>query len=208
MFKIFSLTNVKERDAILHQIHRAIVTSSEPFPDTIFAFSILDTIRQNSWCFARSNDPNIKGNYWVMPHFSYWSWPKSFIGTIDEAVSRIEILEKDIPWSKKINKVVWRGTAWFNSIGNKQLRPNLLAATKDKAWANVEISEWGTNADSAKNAIRIEDFCRYKYIIYTEVTTPPNFSTYADTYRVSPTLGVCNIIKPVHPLSSPRHLHI
>ncbi|CZR55918.1 uncharacterized protein PAC_05806 [Phialocephala subalpina] len=162
---------IKERDAILHQINRAITTSPEPLPDTVFAFSILDTIRENAWCFARSNDPKVKGNYWVMPHFSFWSWPKSFIGTMDEALSKIDSIEDKIPWSKKIDKVVWRGTAWFNSIGNTALRPNLLATTKGKTWADVEILQWETNADSAKNAIRIEDFCKYKYIIYTEGLT-------------------------------------
>ncbi|KAF8854787.1 hypothetical protein BDZ45DRAFT_747117 [Acephala macrosclerotiorum] len=160
-----------ERGAILHQINRAIITSPEPLPDTVFAFSILDTIRENAWSFARSNDPKIKGNYWVMPHFSFWSWPKSFIGTMDEALSKTDMIEDEIPWSKKIDKVVWRGTAWFNSIANTALRPNLLATTEGKSWADVEIMQWETNADSAKNAIRIEDFCKYKYIIYTEGVT-------------------------------------
>jgi hypothetical protein len=199
--KIASLTNTKERDAILHQIHRAIVTSPEPLPDTIFAFSILDTIRQSAWCFARSNDPKIKGNYWIMPHFSYWSWPKSFIGTVEEAVARIQVLEKEIPWSKKISKVVWRGTAWFNSIGNTALRPNLLATTKDKAWADVEVSDWGTNADSAKNAIKIEDFCKYKYIIYTEV------SVQLDVVEVMLTMKGCHILWSPTVSSSMRIRH-
>ncbi|KUJ18869.1 uncharacterized protein LY89DRAFT_613994 [Mollisia scopiformis] len=160
-----------EREAILHQIYRALITSPEPIPDTIFTFSILDTVRENVWCFARSNDPKIQGSYWVMPHFSFWSWPKSFIGTVDEALAKTDVIERDIPWSKKIDKVVWRGTAWFNSIGNNALRPNLIAATKGKDWADVQILEWGTNADSAKNALNIEDFCKYKYIIYTEGIT-------------------------------------
>ena len=104
-----------------------------------------------------------------MPHFSFWSWPLPFIGTLDQALAKINRVEKETPWEKKIDKVVWRGTAWFNSAGNTALRPNLLQVTKKKEWADVENLEWENNGQAAKNAIGIEDFCKYKYIIYTEV---------------------------------------
>lgn len=104
-----------------------------------------------------------------MPHFSFWSWPLPFIGTLDEALTKITQVEKVTPWEKKIDKVVWRGTVWFNSISNTALRPHLLAATKGKDWADVASLEWESNSEGAKNSIRIDDFCKYKYIIYTEV---------------------------------------
>jgi hypothetical protein len=165
----FSANPTKERDAVLHQIHRALLTSPEPLPDTIFTLTILDQPHENSWSFSRSNDPNVKRNDWLMPHFSFWSWPLPFIGTIDEALGKIDRIEKEIPWAEKIDKVAWRGTAWFNSIGNTALRPHLLAATKGKDWADVATLEWETNSEDATNAIPISDFCKYKYIIYTEV---------------------------------------
>ena len=112
----------------------------------------------------------MEGNYWLMPHFSFWSWPLPFIGTMDEALARIEQVEKQQPWENKIGKAIWRGTHWFNSVGNIDLRPKLLSTTAGKEWADVESLEWGINAENARNAIGIEDFCRYKYVIYTEVT--------------------------------------
>ncbi len=157
----------QERNAVLHQIHRAIATSPTPLPDTVFTYSIIDNPRQNTWSFSR--DPKMKGNYWIMPHFSFWSWPLPFIGTMDEGLTKITRVEKETPWEKKIDKVVWRGTVWFNSISNTALRPHLLAATKGKDWADVASLEWESNSEGAKNSIRIEDFCKYKYIIYTEV---------------------------------------
>lgn len=92
---------------------------------------------------------------------------------MDQALDQISEIERQNPWEKKIDKAVWRGTAWFNSIGNTALRPNLLAKTKDQDWADVEDLKWETNAVRAKNAIGIADFCKYKYIIYTEVTDLP-----------------------------------
>ncbi|CAG8977780.1 hypothetical protein HYALB_00010865 [Hymenoscyphus albidus] len=160
-----------ERQAVLHSLHRAILTSPTPLPDAVFALSIIDSPRQNAWSFSRSNDPKIQGNYWLMPHFAFWSWPKRFIGTIDEALSKIAVVEKDMNWHSKIEKAVWRGTVWFNSLGNTQLRLKLIQATKGRDWADVQDMKWVTNGVDAENAISIEDFCKYKYIIYTEGVT-------------------------------------
>jgi hypothetical protein len=110
-----------------------------------------------------------------MPHFSFWAWPLPFIGTLDSALARMSAVETSTPWSKKIDKVVWRGTAWFNSVGNTNLRPKLLQVTKGKEWADVEDLKWFNNAEKARNSLLIEDFCKYKYIIYTEVLQLPPF---------------------------------
>ncbi|KAL2061281.1 hypothetical protein VTL71DRAFT_7554 [Oculimacula yallundae] len=164
-----SFSSDAERDAVLHQIHRALITSPTSLPDTIFTFSILDTPMKNAWSFSR--DPKMLGNYWTMPHFSFWSWPLPFIGTLDEALTKISKVERNTTWEKKIDKVVWRGTAWFNSIANTALRPHLLKATKGKEWADVQNLQWISDTKGANNSILIEDFCRYKYIIYTEGIT-------------------------------------
>lgn len=76
-------------------------------------------------------------------------------------------------WNDKIDKVVWRGTAWFNPISNTDLRKSLLRATKNKEWADVKPLKWNGNPGetTAENLLAIEDFCRYKYIVYTEGIT-------------------------------------
>ncbi|KAG9242053.1 hypothetical protein BJ878DRAFT_556520 [Calycina marina] len=162
-----------ERTATLQALHRAIITTpfTEPLPDTIFALTVLDTPRNNTWSFSRSNNPLLSAErYWVMPHFSSWSWPLPFIGTADEALAKIDVIE-EMGWEQKIDKTVWRGTAWFNNVGNTDLRPKLLKVTKGKEWADVEQLVWGSNAVTANNSLSIEVFCRYKYMIYTEGIT-------------------------------------
>lgn len=161
----------ERRTAILNQLHKAIITSPTPLPDTILPISIIDNPQPNVWSLSRPNDPQEeRGNYWVMPHFSFWSWPKPFIGSIDEALEKIGQIESALPWGEKVAKVVWRGTARFNSVANLNMRWNLIEATKGRRWADVEDLEWNTNSENAGNAIRIEDFCKYKYIVYTEVS--------------------------------------
>lgn len=48
----------------------------------------------------------------------------------------------------------------------------MLAKTTAKEWADVQAMEWIMNGERANNSIPIQEFCRYKYIIYTEVSFP------------------------------------
>ena len=66
-------------------------------------------------------------------------------------------------------QAVRRGTVWFNSIANINLRPQLMEQTNGKEWASVEDLKCENQGESAQNAIAIEDSCKYKYVIYTEV---------------------------------------
>jgi hypothetical protein len=99
-----------------------------------------------------------------MPHFSSRSWPLEYLGPLDQALTKIARIEKTIPFENKIDKAVWRGTAWFNPQWSMGLRPKLVEVAEEKEWADMEI--W----DKQKgNTIPIEDVCKYKYIIYAEV---------------------------------------
>ncbi len=100
-----------------------------------------------------------------MPHFSTWSWPEKYLGPVDRALSKIKKNEQEVPFENKISKAVWRGTPWFDPLWNINLRPKMIEITKGKEWADVEI--W--NKDS-NNTIQIVDMCKYKYIIYAEVS--------------------------------------
>ncbi|KAI8219898.1 hypothetical protein K4K57_011938 [Colletotrichum sp. SAR 10_99] len=44
----------------------------------------------------------------------------------------------------------------------------LLKIAKDAKWADVQALEWTNQGEDATNALNIEEFCRYKYIIHTE----------------------------------------
>ena len=156
--------------ATLCQLHRAILTSPEPLPDTYFSLNIHDNPEADSWVYSRptSPKPDMQDNYWIMPPFSLWSWNSPFLGAMDDVLSRIEKVESSFDaFSEKIDRVVWRGTSRFNPIGNTRLRTNLQSAAKGKAWADIaELSYPHSEEDGT--GLRMEDHCRYKYIIYTE----------------------------------------
>lgn len=188
------------RTAALHQLHRAILTtpsSDPPLPNTLISLNFQDQPFGTSWAYSRQADPqsrpgatdgDVNARTWLMPHFSFWAWKLPFIGSMGRAAEAIAAIEAKASSSSsssssssfgaKIPKAVWRGTTWFNSVHNPRLRANLIGATKDKSWADVEALKWDTVSTDTKNGERtasnslmIEDFCKYKYVLYTEGVT-------------------------------------
>ncbi|KAK3402003.1 hypothetical protein B0T20DRAFT_403164 [Sordaria brevicollis] len=179
---------VNSRTAALHQLHRALLTlppsdrSHLNEFDTILTLNIRDTPFGTALQYTRNADPkhaptDPDARTFLIPHFSFWAWDLPFIGSISRAASAITALEESQfqgnRWhSHKDPRAVWRGTTWFNSIHNPQLRYKLVSTTKGKPWADVQALEWQSgndnNKQNATNSLMIEDFCKYKYVIHTE----------------------------------------
>ncbi|KAL2263798.1 hypothetical protein VTK26DRAFT_5090 [Humicola hyalothermophila] len=184
---------LNSRTASLHQLHRALITSPTPLPnDTIFTLNFQDQPFGTAFTYSRPADPHFRppdpdARNFLMPHFSFWAWPLPFIGSMSRAARAISEIEAEYPpgtdaWRRhKIGKAVWRGTTWFNSVQSPQLRQKLVAAARGQPWADVQALEWngketglrgggagGRGGKDASNALPIEGFCRYKYVVHTE----------------------------------------
>lgn len=204
------------RTASLHQIHRALLTappSDPPLPDTLFALNFQDQPFGTSWSYSRQADPASRpgaadgdpdARTFLMPHFSFWAWKLPFIGSMARAAAAIAQIEAATPFADKIPKAVWRGTTWFNSVQNPRLRGNLISATKDKPWADVEALRWdgasGHGERTAANALMIEDFCRYKYVLHTEGVT------YSGRFQFLQMCGSVVLTPPIHWAQHVTHL--
>ncbi|TLS28172.1 hypothetical protein PpBr36_01681 [Pyricularia pennisetigena] len=171
---------LNSRTGSLHQLHRAIVTSPEPIPETVFSLNFQDSPLSSgpSMGYSRPADPRLRGDdmnqnrrTFLMPHFSFWAWPIPHVpgGTFDEAGYQ----EEDAggggggcDWTKKTASAVWRGTVRFESALQPGLRRNLVqvaarAAAAGESWADVLPLNDST-------ALAIQDFCRYRYVLHTE----------------------------------------
>ncbi|KAF2967789.1 hypothetical protein GQX73_g5742 [Xylaria multiplex] len=163
---------IQARQAALYQIHRALITSPEKLPDTIFSLNIRDQPYGTAWSYARpayaapaAATPPLTRAF-LMPHFAFWNWPLPFIGSISRAGAAISQIEASLAFAQKDARVVWRGSARFNGAHNPTLRQDLLRATAGAAWADVRALE-----SYEGNATAVEDFCRYKYVLYTDGVT-------------------------------------
>ncbi|KAI0533182.1 glycosyl transferase family 90-domain-containing protein [Xylaria digitata] len=196
---------LQARQAALYQIHRAIITSPEKLPDTIFSLNIRDQPYGTAWSYSRpayaapaaATPPLIRA--FLMPHFAFWNWPLPFIGSISRAGAAISQIEESLPFRQKDARVVWRGSARFNGAHNPTLRQDLLRATAGATWADVRALE-----SYEGNATAIEDFCRYKYVLYTDGVTYSgrlSFLQMCDSVLLAPSLAwrqlTTHLLRPV-----------
>ncbi|OAA63698.1 Lipopolysaccharide-modifying protein [Niveomyces insectorum RCEF 264] len=186
------------RASALHQISRALLTApfsdemdaSSSALDTVFALNVQDQPHGSAWTYSLPAFPAPTagnapiGRSFLMPHFAFWAWRPRFIGSMARAAAAVDRLEDDRAtgtFAKKDPRAVWRGTARFGSAHHPDLRRNLLAATAGRPWADVQELAWLDEdrdgvvnqqaMQDASNALMIEDFCRYKYVVHTEGIT-------------------------------------
>ncbi|KAK8042231.1 hypothetical protein PG993_006754 [Apiospora rasikravindrae] len=185
----FSDEMLQQRAASLHQIAAALLTAPHPSEipsDTVFALNYRDEPTESTLSYSRpaaAVDPKpSRGSYFPIPHFSFWSWPLPFIGSFTRAAKAIQDLEEgnggpnNVPplsWRDKDPRVVWRGTAHFNNVRAGRMRQELLRTAAGKPWSDIAALQWTTTSgvNNASNALAIEDFCRYRYVVHTEGIT-------------------------------------
>ena len=135
--------------------------SPDEIPNIEFTFLVNDHPGSNVWSLARSDDEKEVHDTWLMPDYGFWSWPEPKIGSLEEVREKIMEKEEGVTWKDKDDRAVWRGTVHWNG----ELRGKLVKTAKGKDWSDVQELDW------KKNALNMEDFCKYKFLIYTEGVT-------------------------------------
>ncbi|KAK8114186.1 hypothetical protein PG999_006255 [Apiospora kogelbergensis] len=170
---------LQHRSASLHQVAAALLTSPNPaeVPDTIFALNHRDDPAEATFSYSRPADPSLNHatrGFFPIPHFSFWSWPLPFIGSLPRAASAIRDIEDGkhaLAWRDKDPRAVWRGTAHFNNVRAGRMRQELLLTGAGKPWSDIAALQWTDGGANASNALPIEEFCRYRYVVHTEGIT-------------------------------------
>ncbi|KAK0112703.1 hypothetical protein ONS95_014440 [Cadophora gregata] len=153
--------------AILHAIHRAMITSPAPLPEIEFSFSVSDIadehhLGRSIWALARTASEQEK---WLMSDFGYWSWPLDLVGGYDQI--RREIADIEVAFSEKKPQVVWRG-----AVKTNKFRQDLIRVTNEKIWADVKGILWkdatDLRAQDYGKANSIPEHCLYQFLIQTE----------------------------------------
>lgn len=154
--------------AILHALHRAIITSPEPLPNIEFSFSVADVVadpgetRRPIWALARKA---AEEEIWLMSDFGYWSWPLDLVGEYEQIRREISVAEIDFDTKKK--QAVWRG-----AVATNEHRTELVQVTANKEWADVKPISWAGVSELSPGeevkAISMPEHCTYQFVIHTE----------------------------------------
>jgi hypothetical protein len=149
--------------ALLQSIHRAIIAYPGTLPNVEFSMCLSDWPADPDhiyplWVLTRNANDKEK---WVMPDFGYWSWPGEFMGEYTKL--RREITENEPVWEKKIPKAVWRGATTTN-----KLREALVAKSKNKSWADVQVIDWSNNKTLEEFGLTIPQHCNYQFVLHSE----------------------------------------
>ncbi|CAK7231414.1 hypothetical protein SCUCBS95973_007908 [Sporothrix curviconia] len=203
------------RLAALHQIHRAVLTSPIPPPDTVLAVNVLDGPRNDTLSYSRAafgaaapGSPLVTRAF-LMPHFSFWGWPAlAFVGSFGLAADAVAA--QNTSFETKDPRPVWRGTKRYNSAQYPQMRTDLLKVAGGQPWADVQELAWDAPDDRkgeavATNALRIQDFCKYKYVVHTEGITYSGrlqFLQLCESVLLTPPMAwlqhTTHLVKPVY----------
>ena len=166
----------KKALAVLSAIHQALTASPSrtSIPNIEFMFAIQDKVEDVAgpghplWVFDRKATEE---SLWLMPDFGFWSWNArtlngiglghvSEIGSYDEVVDKVVHVEKDLEFSAKQQKLIWRGRLDMAS----KLRRNLLNRSKGQPWSDVKE----LNSEVPENFLSLEDHCKYQFIAHAE----------------------------------------
>lgn len=155
----------------LHLIQRALDASiavGEVLPTVEIALNFQDDARPPTtpgdthtfWTVARHTSKEAHQRLWLMPNFDFWYYGST--GSFRDA--KHDALQHDIPFTQKIQKLVWRGNPTFGA----ELRQGLVDVTQGKDWADVAPVYWN---EVPSVAMKVDEFCKYAMTVYTEGVT-------------------------------------
>ncbi|KAF2083978.1 hypothetical protein K490DRAFT_50261 [Saccharata proteae CBS 121410] len=149
---------------ILHTINRAVVTSPHPLPNIEFTITIADRADRTPnerpiWTFARRTHNE---DHWLIPDFSFYSWPDVKAGSWAEFQKRI--IDQDTALTHKDQRLVWRG-----ALGVAPgLRGDLMRESQGHSWSDVLPLNWENKEQLKSRLLTMADHCRYMFTAHTE----------------------------------------
>ena len=149
--------------AVLADLHRAIITSPERLPDVEFLFSTADSGPSEKYTPVFGLSRGLKERAFLIPDFGYWAWPEPHVNGFMEFENEVERVEHEVPWAKKKNQLFWRGAAKMNPEREHLVR---LSEQHNTTWGNVRDINWGDLKEDDR--YDMADHCRFKFLAHIE----------------------------------------
>lgn len=149
--------------AVLADLHRAIITSPERLPDVEFLFNTADSAPDGKYTPVFGLSRGLDERAFLIPDFGYWAWPEPHVNGFTEFENQVARLEKKIPWDKKVDQLFWRGAAKFNTE-----REQLVSISEQHSdtWGNVRNIDWSDLKEGDLHDMA--DHCKFKFLAHME----------------------------------------
>ena len=149
--------------AVLADLHRAIITSPERLPDIEFLFNTADSAPSETHSPVFGLSRGLEERAFLIPDFGYWAWPEPLVNGFTAFEDQVDKVEKEVPWEKKKNQLFWRGNARMNPE-----RENLISISdqNNETWGNVRDIDWGNLKEGDR--YDMADHCRFKFVAHIE----------------------------------------
>ncbi|KAK4981555.1 hypothetical protein LTR66_009898 [Elasticomyces elasticus] len=182
---------------VLNTLNRAILSSPAPLPNVELSFVIDDIARlpehtsHTILAFSRHASDPVGDRVWVMPDFSFWSWP-GISGSWPS--TQQEVIEREATYADKIAQIVWRGALDMNY----PVRGSLIKESQGKPWSAIMTFNWSDPIDKREKKISMADHCKYKFTAHTEGISYSGRMKY---------LLNCHSLTFIHELEWVQHYH-
>ncbi|KXZ43697.1 hypothetical protein GPECTOR_82g231 [Gonium pectorale] len=145
------------------------------FPDVEFGIHTFDYPKHDAffnYCRPKARRPGTPGN-WVWPDFQFYSWPEIGADPWPMLLQKVAQLGRELPFSQRDRRMIWRGSP-LAPVRNELLkRFGRRGDVADVAMIRGFKEFWpalrrNPDLNISTMITPLEDFCRYRYIIYTE----------------------------------------
>ncbi|PNW79401.1 hypothetical protein CHLRE_09g413500v5 [Chlamydomonas reinhardtii] len=150
-------------------LHRAVTRFPNSLPDMDFVIGNWDVpVGGPFMSFCRHNTDN---KTWLYPDFSYYAWPEIHMPPYLVIRQRTASVTTKLPFGSRANKLFWRGGS--HKYVPVEVRKMLLTKLENRTdIADVKrippFDQMKNNISAVLEFTTLWDFCRHKYIVYTE----------------------------------------
>ncbi|KAG2423678.1 hypothetical protein HYH02_015293 [Chlamydomonas schloesseri] len=157
--------------AALMLLHRAASRHHAALPDLELVIGCRDQPHPGApflaWCRPKADQLT-----WLYPDYSYYDWPEIEMPPYLAVHKRIAAVSAHVPFANRTNKFFWRGNLQLSG-GLCKVRQALLDQLGNRTdIADVQsiprIKDIRKNHSIAPAFTPLWDFCRHKYVVYTE----------------------------------------
>lgn len=152
--------------AVLADLHRAVLTSPERLPDIEFLFNTADSAPSEKYTPVFGLSRGLHERAFLISDFGYWAWPEPHVNGFTEFENQVDRVEEEVPWQQKKNQLFWRGAASMNPEREYLIS---ISEQNNETWGNVRNIDWGDLKEGDR--YDMADHCRFKFLAHIEGAT-------------------------------------